>query len=81
MSCFLSPSAEKVETALSGNKKSFVYMERKNKTVLSTIESSRRDKKITEEIRKIVSDHKPVSRGVKFDAKNIQTSGGYHPLR
>lgn len=72
----LSISAEKVETALSENKESFVYMERKNKTVLSTIVSSRRDKKIAEEIKKIVTDHKPVSRGVIFNAKNIETSGG-----
>ncbi len=72
----LQVTADKVQAALSSNKEAFVYKERKNRTVISTIESSRRDEKIAKEIKSIIEKHKSISDGRVFDSKNIETSDG-----
>lgn len=70
----LSIQADKIKTVLSENKDAFIYQERKNKTVISTIQSSRRDEKISKDIRAILDKHKPISNGRVFDSDSIKTS-------
>ena len=72
----LNVSTDTIQEALSGNKGAFVYKERKDRTVISTIESSRRDEKISKEIKSIIDKHNPITDGLVFDGKNIETSDG-----
>jgi len=72
----LQVSANKVHEALTSNKEAFTYKERKNRTVISTIESSRRDEKIAKEIKSIIDKHNPIADGLVFNSKNLETSDG-----
>jgi len=72
----LQVSANEIHDALVSNKKAFIYKERKNRTVISTIESYRRDEKIAKEIKSIIDKHKPITDGLVFDGNNIETSDG-----
>ena len=72
----LQVSANEIHDALVSNKKAFIYKERKNRTVISTIESYRRDEKIAKEIKSIIDKHKPITDGLVFDDNNIETSDG-----
>jgi len=72
----LQVSANEIHDALVSNKKAFIYKERKNRTVISTIESYRRDEKIAKEIKSIIDKHKPITDRLVFDGNNIETSDG-----
>ena len=58
------------------DKGTFVYLNRKNKLTISTNESSSRDEKIASEMKSIIEKHKPISEGMVFDEKSIETSDG-----
>ena len=72
----LQVSSNKVAQALTSNKEAFIYKKRKNRTVISTIESSRRDEKISKEIKSIIDKHNSITDGLVFDGNNIETSDG-----
>jgi len=72
----LSIDIDKVSAALEKDKGTFVYLNRKNKLTISTNESSSRDEKIAREMKSIIEKHKPISEGMVFDEKSIETTDG-----
>ena len=54
----------------------FCLFEPKNKLTISTNESSSRDEKIVREMKSIIEKYKPISEGMVFDEKSIETSDG-----
>ena len=72
----LSLSIDEVATALQSDENSFVYSERKSRTVISTHRSSLRDKKIIKDLKAIKSAHSSSGKYLTFTEKDIQTSKG-----
>lgn len=72
----LSLSIDEVAAALQSDENSFVYSERKSRTVISTHRSSLRDKKIIKDLKAIKAAHSTSGKYLTFTEKDIQTSKG-----
>lgn len=67
---------EAISKTLEQNKKEFIYKERRGKEVVASSNSAKRDFKIANEMKQLIDEHKPLSKGMVFDGRNIETSEG-----